>query len=794
MSKKHKKEHEQNKISLFDTYKAIFDDAEAQGIDIDSKLKEIGGKDKFLQGLQDLDDDVVNDPEEVFKEAYAKGNIRRCVRAIYNIAWYDWFHEKRGLKRILYSEDNLLKNPLHYSFTNDDYQKTRQILVFAIKYLDRGEFNLSDEMAKITTEELVQLVLFYECIYTDHSLNEKKIEESRILEYKLPQIIQSWLVFYQSQDILLKEEVHKRWKGQEFITGFESRVASEDVSIEPGTKVSIGDSIENLLEDMDALFRYVFYLKGKSDLAFSKEELEAMEYISPYDSYDYALLDAACNIDVSLNETESRFRYCGWEIGYQKDPEVFGFSPVDEQAEKVRIASNIRHEYNFMLLNTEAGLKSRVTHPSIFEWDASRQNLSLYIKTSERLNIDDLEDFHFNSDEYTKIKQLRESVVEVSKKTSKDYYLSITVKGMSVGEFLDAYLFLFSLSEVYLSAAKRELAKLSTDADQKEFQKKLVPIISLGYLYTEFARLSGYDVGKAEDLINCYVFDENVSSTKKIGDIFTRPLIKAGEGCVFLSEALLDQMNLDRNIEKFLDGNDLDLAPVGKELEKKMISSLAGAQNLHVNTNAIEFAAFDGKNVEFDFLATIDDYLIIMELKSFLRPYDNEEVHRRYKHIDDGIKQVKRRVDIVQKDWNKIKELADIDLPDKPYDNEHIIKIVCSDDNTFTGLINGDVILTDDATVIKYFTNPYTRGVLSKPGVGVESFKKQTLWKKGYPKALEFIEYLHDPDTINFIVDCIKPEWKPIPYFEGYKPIAFKDHVLAEDPWKRMAKKNGLGI
>lgn len=53
----------------------------------------------------------------------------------------------------------------------------------------------------------------------------------------------------------------------------------------------------------------------------------------------------------------------------------------------------------------------------------------------------------------------------------------------------------------------------------------------------------------------------------------------------------------------------------------------------------------------------------------------------------EGVDQVNRRVKIVQKDWKKIKELASIKLPNEPYDEEHIIKVVCTDIYDFTSMM-----------------------------------------------------------------------------------------------------------
>jgi len=61
--------------------------------------------------------------------------MRRCIHAVISLAKDDYYVDKRGIKKILYSEGNLLKNPLHYSFDQNDYNKTQTILLSAIQFL-----------------------------------------------------------------------------------------------------------------------------------------------------------------------------------------------------------------------------------------------------------------------------------------------------------------------------------------------------------------------------------------------------------------------------------------------------------------------------------------------------------------------------------------------------------------------------------------------------------------------------------------------------------------------------------
>ncbi|MCR5324847.1 MAG: hypothetical protein K6E85_16440 [Lachnospiraceae bacterium] len=103
------------------------------------------------------------------------------------------------------------------------------------------------------------------------------------------------------------------------------------------------------------------------------------------------------------------------------------------------------------------------------------------------------------------------------------------------------------------------------------------------------------------------------------------------------------------------------------------------------------------------------------------------------------------------------------------------------------------VVVTDDATFIKCFTNPYVQGKCNEQEKGGKFIKKRVLWgEKNRPSAKELITYLHNPDTMDYYLECIDMEFKAIPVFEGYKPIVFQDLVLKENPVKKLLEKHNL--
>ena len=164
--------------------------------------------------------------------------------------------------------------------------------------------------------------------------------------------------------------------------------------------------------------------------------------------------------------------------------------------------------------------------------------------------------------------------------------------------------------------------------------------------------------------------------------------------------------------------------------------------------------------------------------------YDLCDLEKRKKNVKNAIEQLHRRANSVKYDWNKIREQSSIELPEMPFDEEHIILIACTDTYDFTPIKNGDVYITDDSTYLKYFTNPYVEAIeLSKASIMIKNTKQ--LWSKGYPYAEEFMNYLLDPVTIHPFADCISKELAPLPLIdETDLAIACEEYRLMQDPIK----------
>lgn len=241
-------------------------------------------------------------------------------------------------------------------------------------------------------------------------------------------------------------------------------------------------------------------------------------------------------------------------------------------------------------------------------------------------------------------------------------------------------------------------------------------MVEIEYFSKELARIHDFDLDYAKKLIDRFIFHEK---NNREDDIFAQPLLKVSRTQVVISQALMDQVNLDRVIERQFIRYKQDVSAVGVAFEEKFLRRLTqGYQqgiadlklkevpNFQVNTNKVKYEAFDGKEIEFDVVSVLGDHLVLTELKAIMTSYDLNDLEERKKNIKKAVEQLQRRKESVKYDWDKFKNALSIEVPDEPYDEEHIILVACTDSYDYTPLKKEDVFITDDSSYLKYFTNP----------------------------------------------------------------------------------------
>lgn len=704
--------------------------------------------------FEDIEDIHELNNYQMYDKAYKNDRVQRCIELLLEIAENEPNTLKKGMLL-----SNCIKNPMGMKYKEHDYKKTMYILLRTMQAAkERG---YAEKVLKVLRE----MALYTEVFFHNNQTNTKRLEENKFSQYSLSIQLRMICIFIQDQSRMMKQALFGKRQKKSFVTGMEINVANMKVNNAPMQKVSFADNYEGMLEYFNTLVHYLYIVK-KKDL--KKSDIETHGNIHPFNLPEFEEITYIAQQRRMYEMLEEKFRYSEWKINLGRNEsgqDVYYLEPENKDRYKAHLTGAIRREYQF---------KADVTQlTDIDKVDLAMKAIEVL---AEQMDLNDIENFHASKVDFEKASEVVNTLVTVYRSLTKEYYFEVQFDDLMVEDIIKMYIFLYTYSQIYITAAEKKF-------NQEDYScyKHLVPVLHMEYLVNEFSTLYEVDKIKSKKLLECYIYNEKLKGNSE--DIFSKPLLKVNNEEILFCESLIEQMNIERCVEKILQKYEVDLAPVGKKFENKLIDRLKDIAGINVNTNLIQFEAFDGKDVEFDFLGTLEDCLLLFEFKSVLIPYDEYEVYKRRSMIKEGIEQVKRRCDIIKNDWDKIRELASIDLPEVPYPEGKIIKLVCTNIYDFTTLKIDGIRVTDESTLLKYFTNPFV-GVYSKGKDVTEVIGAEFIWKSGKPTVIEFLEYLDKPVTVGAIPDCLNDEFKTIPAFEGDKFIGFKDVILEKDPYR----------
>ncbi|PYG84288.1 SEC-C motif-containing protein [Ruminiclostridium sufflavum DSM 19573] len=688
-----------------------------------------------------------------FKKSFEKKKEIKCSSLILEI----YNEHKSSFRKAILLSDCLL-DPLSYNYTQDKYELTTRILMRALTAAEKEKY------PDVLTQELDQLLLLTKILHENNLRNSKMLEDSEFSSFTLSQQIRMICIFLQDQSRLMVEALRTETAGESFITGMEMTVANKKVDYSEDIKVSLVDNYEALLEYYDVLIRYIYY-RNRKDL--KKEKKFEHGNISPYKLPTFEEVTNIAMQRVYYTKTWSKFKYLEWQLEIRKTKDkvnVFALVPKYKDLYREHIIAGLRRRYI-----ATTNLSNQSSEMMLI----SQKNIKIIASGINIKDIDSL--FHVNKEQYLNAKGIGTLKIETYRKSVKDFYLKTLINDIQVETILLGFEYLFSLAAIYRQSIDNNFSQ-----EKEEDYQYLVPIIEKGKLIEQFAILYNLDNNISTKIIEYFVFTEGM---KAEGDIFSKPLIHIGSDKLLFCETLIEQMNIERIIEMLFEEYEVDLAEMGITFEQKIRTILSLSPYLYVNTNKVEFVAYDGKNVEFDFIGIFLDYLLLIECKSMTVPYSDKEVYKCESTIKYGVEQVNRRCKVIQNDWDRIKSLCNIELPNEPLPDDKIIKIVCTDIFDFTTLKYDGIRITDESTLLKFFVNPIVK-VYS--GLNRNNpICHQRIWKGSSPTVDEFFSYLDKPVTVEFIKQCMKEEVKLYPCYKGDHPIAILDQIIAEDPFKK---------
>lgn len=740
-------------------------------------------------------------------QQYSEKDIDKCKKSLlflaleYNSDINEGKAYNHDLKHQLFYVD-FIRNPLGFNYVEEDYNNIQTMLSYVYQVLkaindpkvDTSKvFQNGLEIDGRIIHDVLDLIIYTHVFYKMNQLNSIRMDDFETSKLPFIEQMLTILTFFQDQVRLVRHNSH-RYLQDEYITGMEFSVADKPVEYNGNSTSSISDSLESTLEAINEIIHYLYYQHRKKLQSQVQIGTINLGLIQPYENADFQRYLYNATQRHLLHRVEEGIRYGYFTFastGKQDDGiQYFRFALENDDKYRARRLGILRREYQYQ----QYGLVNTMSHPDLTEaYDELNRQADMLIKTQVGENVLlDLSQFQPDKGLFPKIEEIMEPKLHAVEQLIKEYYLECQVKEVKIRDLLHAYTYLSTLAEIVYAASVQLI-----DQDKPSTYIMEICLVDTSYLAAELSRIHDYTPEYAAKLIDRFVFHEK---NNKDEDIFAQPLLKISDTQVVLSQALLIQVNLDRAIERQFIRYKVNISDVGYKLEESFIDSLNRGYtqslmdfqrkkipNFELNVNKIEYVAFDGKNIEFDMLAKFGDYILLTELKSVMSSYDLADLETRKKNIKDAIKQLERRAESLKYDWEIIRSMVSIDLPENPIDQDHIILVACTDSYDYTPLKEGNVFITDESTYLKYFTHPYVQ-VIQTENKSASVFTIKELWPKGYPDAEEFMAYLLDPVTIHPLADYFTKENIPGVIMDEHDfLLVYEDYSLSQDPIRDMA-------
>lgn len=697
---------------------------------------------------------------EGLKKYIREKDLQSCAKEIIGLFLIDG---KKFYRNFMLS--GCLTDPLSRKFKNEELEfffKACQLVHKSIEHRD-------EEFSTDFKDAFIKIISTIIDIHRAERSNEGRLFKNDFLNYPFTKQVQMMCTFIESQSFYVNKKMSSKIKSQGYVTGMEYELPETEI------QVSVADVMENNIEIMDTLIRLLhFTANGKID----NQEIKSFQDISPYGIPSLQeIMYLALHRDY-LEELWSKVKYRGWNFTrHQIDKKVYAHyysAPIADDYKKERAAVQ-RYKYRDYINYGKRNDFKKMSY-SIKEIE-QKSNFSL----SSPSSVFSLEREVFQLGEQVIEGALNVSIRQLNEDLGSlvDHIMIGQDKNISLSELYEGFKYLLSLAFVYRTNSHSHFA-------DDDFTY-LTPIFELKELESHFAELSGLGQEKAKKIIELFVF-----RPKPLLDIFSQPLIYIGDERIVFTPELVLQFNMNRIVGRHLSHWDINISAKGTELEKEIIEVLSLAPHFSVNTSKVKFEAYDGRDVEYDLIATFDNKVVLIELKCLNRPFSSKEIKQREDEILYGVTQVNRRADILINQWDKVQQYMNIPLPKTPIVANDIIKIVCTNIFDFSGRIESGVYITDVSSFLKFFLDPKVEEIKLEAG-SRNVISQQKLWT-GEPKIKDLINYLKCPITIEGLLNKLaEVPRKNVIINEDDPHLAIQDFVLDGNPFDFAALSKSKG-
>lgn len=582
-------------------------------------------------------------------------------------------------------------------------------------------------------------------------------------------------IFLENQDRLADKIVNSERRNNQYYNVLERDVAR--LNSDHGY-ISVTDNIEAGIEMADKLFRYMYYLDGKK-IQNDEDYIEDGLGISPYNDPLFEKMGLLAQHRIQIEHIWELVKYRDWDfevIRLEDDERAFYYTPNDKRHFKLERSAIERYRYR------ESNNVSKVLSDSSQQ---IRNSLNYIDYLSKMINLDHFEDSLFLLPlDMLKESMLSFNIFQIPALMELDYiiddeFLENTKIGknkiISISELLSGIEFLQTIARIYSQKSHDGF-----DDHNTSLYKYLAPRIKIESIEALFAKIYPLLRDKVKELFRMLTFKPNSEL-----DLFSQPLVYINNETIIFVPSIIEQMNVSRIIELHLSDQIIDVSVKGTNYEIDTISSLKKSNVIKVNTTHVEFEAYDGKTVQFDLIAKFENKILLVEMKCLSRPYSSKELKNKETEIDKGIAQVKRRADILMHEWDKVRSLVNINLPEEQPKKEDILMLVCTNIFDFTGKVKDGVTIIDDSSLVKFFVSPEIFGYSHGENELIRVLRKR-LWKGESPTTDEFFEFIKKPVAMNDFYDNLDELPRPVIMIKSREEkLYYLDYPLVRDPFEK---------
>lgn len=663
-----------------------------------------------------------------------------------------------------------LPDPLNeFNFEEKEHIITTfyQACEFVARIMEKHSFETA-EFKKIYKS----LIFSHLAIANHNKSNVKKLSENEFLKLPYEKQIQTFCVFLENQNRLSNEITRKDMKEKKFYTGMESHIAKELPN--DNHKQSLNDNIEAGIEVANTLIRYIFYLSGNNFDIKDKDPESIHEDVCPYEIPSLEEVGLLAQHRNMLEHLWEKIKFSNWDytVYGTSDNKTYFFTPPDERKYKLQRTAIERYRYKEFL---DFNNKMRTDYHRFEKAIKKIQGVSNDFSLGEVRTL-----FEIDKDKFNEVSEGFNVFIEVSTiylEYSVDFWFGDISIGknnnIKIRDILELIKYFYTIAFIYQKQSFKDF-----NDDFREGYRLLAPIVKIEWIVQHFSKVSSIDPNMAADIIDLFIFKPKTKL-----DLFSQPLVYVGNNRVIFTPALLKQLNVPRIIEQQLGVWEKDISDKGVYFENVIRELVSINPNMKINTNQIKFTAYDGKEVEFDFIGIFENDIYLMEMKCLKKPYSDRELKDRQRVVDEGIEQIVRRANVIKNDWEHIRQLVNISLPEFPPNETNIIKVLCLNIFEYTGFNVDDIHIIDISSLSKFFNSPKIKVESIYKGK-VSVYSERSLWSKEYPTVSDFRSYLRQPETISSIYEALEP----VPQYvllieeENYKLVS-QDFVLSRFPF-----------